>query len=807
MFTKLSRTIFRNRVLIIALIGLFTALMAYKAVNVKLSYENTSLLAEKDSVMLDYLKFKKRFGEDGNVFVIGIKNPEIFTLSQFNAWYDLSNDIRKIDGVQEVVSMTRGINLVKNEAIHQFDLIPIVKQKPTTQTDVDSLKNEILGLKFYQGMLYNPKTQASLIAITLDKTKMDDHRRIVLVNNILKTADKYSIQNKVEVHYSGIPYIRTVTMEKIQRELFLFILMSLGIAALIMLLFFRSFKVVLVSLLIVGISIVWVLGITALFNFKITILTGVIPSLIVIIAIENCIYILNKYHWEYRSHGNKIRALTRVVERIGFASLMTNAATALGFAAFILIPNQMLREFGVVTSINIMLEYLLCILLLPIVFSFINPPSQRHIKHLDSKFFQAILNQIIHMISYRRKAIYIISAVLLVIGAFGISHMKTSGKIVDDFRKDDPIYLDLKFFEKNFGGVMPFEVSVDTKKKNGVMAGSTIEKINELQNVINTHPEFSKPLSLAELFKFAKQSYYGGDSSNYVLPSSMEKGFILGYLPKNPKVNEKNLGSNLLSSFLDSTKRYTRISFQMADVPTHHMDSLMGIVLPEVNKIFDPAKYNVKVTGNGVVFARGTNFLIRNLFESVIIAILLISLLMAFLFSSLRMILVSMIPNIIPLLITAAIMGFTGIPIKPSTIIVFSIALGISVDNAIQYLSRYRHELKMTNGDIKQSALSALHEAGFSMIYTSIVLVLGFSVFIASGFGGTQALGILISTTLFIAMFFNIMVLPSLLLTLDKRLTSKAFEEPIVEIFEEEEEDEDEVEEEVETKSTQELKE
>jgi uncharacterized protein len=784
MFTKFSRTLFRNRVLIITLIALFTAFMTFKAVNVKLSYENTSLLAEKDSVMLDYMKFKKRFGEDGNVFVIGIKNQDIFSLNQFNAWYDLGNDIQKIEGVQGIMSVTKGFSLNKNEEKHQFDLIPIVKQRATSQAEVDSLKNKILSLKFYEGLLFNSKTNATLLAITLDKTKMNDKRRIVLVENIINTAEAYSSKSAVKVHYSGIPYIRTVTMKKVQHELFLFIMMSLGIAALIMFLFFRSKKVVLISLLVVGISIVWVLGITALFDYKITILTGVIPSLIVIIAIENCIYILNKYHWEYRSHGNKIRALTRVVERIGFASLMTNAATALGFAAFILIPNQMLREFGVVTSINIMLEYLLCILLLPIIFSFINPPAEKHVKHLDSKVFTAILDKIVYMISHRRKLIYTISLLLLVIGGFGISKMKTSGKIVDDFRHDDPIYIDLKFFENNFGGVMPFEISIDTKKKNGVLAGSTIEKISQLQDTINTHPEFSKPLSIAELFKFARQSFNGGDSAYYTLPSQMEKGFIMGYLPK----NQPGKGTNILNSFLDSTKRFTRISFQMADVPTHHMDSLMAKIYPQVQSVFDPAKYNVSVTGNGIVFARGTNFLIRNLFESVLIAIVLISILMAFLFSSFRMILVSMIPNIIPLLITAAIMGFTGIPIKPSTIIVFSIALGISVDNAIQYLSRYRHELKLTNGNIKESALSALQEAGFSMIYTSIVLVLGFSVFIASGFGGTQALGILISTTLFIAMFFNIMVLPSLLLTLDKRLKSKAFEEPIIEIFDEENE-------------------
>ncbi|HEX7585067.1 MAG TPA: MMPL family transporter [Prolixibacteraceae bacterium] len=784
MFTYISRFILKNRALLIVILILMTAFMAYKGKDVRLSYENTSLLPEKDSTRIEYAQFKKLFGEDGNVIVIGIKNPEIFKLDQFNAWTDLGNQIRKIDGVLEVVNISRAVYLVKNEETHQFNIRPVVKQKATTQAEVDSLKNLILSLKFYQGMLYNPKTQTTLMTISLDKRKLDDASRIALVGNIFKAAEAYRIQNKVEIHYSGMPYIRTVTMQKIKHELFLFVLISIAVAGFIMFLFFRSIRVVLSSLLIVGVSIVWVLGTLALFNYKITILTGVIPSLIVIIVIENCIYILNKYHWEYRSHGNKTRALSQVIHRIGFASLMTNAATALGFAAFIMIPNQLLREFGVITSLNIMILYVLTIVLLPIIFSLLAPPSPKHLKHLDNNFFGAVLDKVIYLISFRRNLIYGIAGTLVVVGFIGLSMMKTSGKIVDDFRHDDPVYVDLKFFESNFGGVMPFEISVDTKKKNGVLVYSTIQKIDRLQTTINKYPEFSKPLSLIEVFKFARQAYFGGDSSKYSLPSSMEKNFILSYIPQNVKGGS---GTDLLKSFIDSTKQITRVSFQMADVGTKHMDSLMAKILPQVDGIFDKSKFNVKVTGNSVVYAKGTNFLIRNLFESVIIAIIMISILMAFLFSSFRMILVSMVPNIIPLVITAAIMGFSGIPIKPSTIIVFSIALGISVDNAIQYLSRYRHEYKATNGAIKESALSALREAGFSMIYTSIVLVLGFSVFIVSEFGGTQALGILISTTLLIAMFFNIMVLPSLLLTLDKRLVSKAFTEPIIEIYDEDE--------------------
>ena len=790
MFTHISRLILKHRTLLVLLLALLTGFMAYNAKNVRLSYENSSLLPEKDSTRVEYQEFKKMFGEDGNVIVIGTINPELFKLDQFNGWTDLSNEIKKIEGVQEVLNISRAINLVKNEETHQFKIVPLVSKTPTTQAEVDSIKNKVFALKFYEGLLFNPKTKATLMTVTLDKKKLNDISRIAITNSITNAVDAYKAKFKTEVHCSGMPYIRTITMQKVKHELFLFVIISIVVATFIMFLFFKSLRVILSSLLVVGTSIIWVMGTLVLFGYKITILTGVIPSLIVIIVIENCIYILNKYHWEYRSHGNKMRALSQVIHRIGFASLMTNAATALGFAAFILVPNQMLREFGVITSINIMILYILTITLLPIMFSWFAAPTPKHLKHLDSNFFGAVLDKVVYLISHRRPLIYGIAGGLVVVGFIGLSMMKTSGKVVDDFRSDDPTLLDLKFFEHNFGGVMPFEISVDTKKRNGILTYSTIQKMDKLQKVVGEHPEFSKPLSLIEVFKFARQAYFNGDSSKYSLPSSMEKNFIFGYIPQNTSGSAKeNTGNSLLKSFIDSTKQVTRISFQMRDVSTNHMDSLMANILPQVDSIFDKAKFNVKVTGNSVVYAKGTNFLIRNLLESVVIAIILISILMAFLFVSFRMILVSMVPNIIPLVITAAIMGFSGIPIKPSTIIVFSIALGISVDNAIQYLSRYRHELKATNGSIKQSALNALQEAGFSMIYTSIVLVLGFSVFIVSEFGGTQALGILISTTLLIAMFFNVMVLPSLLLTLDKRLVSKAFTEPIVEIYEENEEE------------------
>ncbi|HNW97463.1 MAG TPA: MMPL family transporter [Bacteroidales bacterium] len=778
MWTVLVRLILRNRPGIIIVIALLTGFMAYQALTVQLSYELPRMLSSGDSTSIKYDIFKSRFGEDGNVFAVGIKNNKIFELTQFNALYELCSEIKKKEGIEEVVSITRLINIYKNDSLKKFSFGPIVPGKLKTQAEVDSIRNLIFSLPFYKGLLYNESKDVFLLGITLDKNKINDKSREGLIFDIKSTIDNYQVKTGSEVHYSGLPYIRTLTTQKIKSELILFIILSLIIAAIIMILFFKSAKVVFSSMIIVLVSIIWTLGTLSLFGFKITILTGAIPSVITIIAIENCIFLINKYHWEYKLHGNKIKALSRVVKRIGFATLMTNLTTATGFAAFVFTSNVMLREFGIVASINVMIEYLLSLALIPILFSYWAPPKEKHVEHLENKKVVKVIETIKSLVFNRRGIVYIITTLFVVVCIFGTTFMKTSGKLVDDIKSSDPIFVDLKFLEKNFNGVMPFEICIDTKKKNGVMKLSTINKINKLQQEIDSFPQFSKALSLAEFVKFAKQAFYNGDSSFYKIPNNNEKDFILSYLPTNIKGKK-----NLMHSFLDSTKRYTRISVQMKDVGSKEMKLIESKLRPKIDSIFNPKKFDVTITGNSVVFTKGTDFLIRNLWESLIIGILIISVLVAIVFSSYRMVVIAMICNLIPLLVTAAIMGYASIPVKPSTLIVFSIALGISIDNALLFLSKYRHELKTNEGNIKLAVSNALSETGISMIYASIVLVMGFAVFSVSEFGGTQALGMLISITLFVALFFNIIVLPSLIITLDKIITTRSFRKPIIEIY------------------------
>ncbi len=783
MWNFIVRLILRNRLFNLIAILLITAFMGFYAWrNLELSYQMARMLPESDSTYIKYQNFKKQFGEDGSVLFVGIKDKRIYSLPVFNQWYDLTYRIKNLEGVEEVVSIAKMYQLVKNPEKKKIDFKPVIPVKPTTQSELDSLKQNIFSLPFYNGLLYNENTGATIMAVTLDKEQLDTKNRVTLLKSIKGICDEFGRKNNIDIHYSGLPYIRTVISKKVEDELKFFILMALLVTSIALLCFFRSFKAVLFPMIIVVIGVIWALGIISLFGYKITILTSIIPPLIIVIGVENCIFFLNKYHYEFRLHGNKTKSLSRTVQRIGKAAFLTNLATAAGFATFVITGNKILVEFGVVSSINIICVYLLSLFLVPIFFSYFDPPNTRHIKHLDNKFTLKIVEKIVYAVSNRRSVIYVTAVIFAIIGIIGVTRLKTTGCIVDDVPKKDPLYVDLMFFEKEFKGILPFEISIDTKKRKGVMQLSTIRKINELQDTLATYPEFSKPLSIAEVVKFAKQAFYNGKESYYDLPDNSEKGFILSYVPKMKK-GEKTI----LNSFVDTNLQLTRISVQMANIGTRDIQRIKDDLKPKIDSIFNPKDYNVEMTGTSVVFLKGSDYLVNNLADSLIFAIIIITVLLATLFTSARIVGVSLIPNLLPQLLTAALMGYLFISLKPSTVLIFSIALGISVDNAILYLSRFRLELKGSNWNIKDSVIAALRETSYSMIYSSIVLFLGFSIFTLSSFGGTQALGFLVSFTLFIAILSNLLLLPSLLLSLDKRITTKQFEEPLlnIDIFDE----------------------
>ncbi|WP_372774083.1 RND family transporter [Mangrovibacterium sp.] len=759
--------------------------MGYQAKQVEMSYEYAQLLPKKDSAYVDYQRFLDIFGEEGNLIVVGIEDPDFFKLAHFRKWQELNRELKQIDGVEDLISVSSSYNLHKNAEERKFEMYKVFPEEITSQNQLDSLAQNFNSLPFYHGLLYNSETQAYILGITVNKDKMHSKLREKLILDIKERCDQFSEETNLEIHYSGLPYIRVITSIRIKKEIYLFSALAMLLCVIVLFLFFRSVKAVIIPLSIVLTGVIWAVGTMSLLGYKITLLTGMIPSLLIVIGIPNSIYMLNKYHQEFRAHGNKIKSLQRVIIRIGNATFLTNLTTASGFATFVITNSEILREFGLVASLNIIGLFFLSILMIPSIFSFLAPPKEKHIQHLDNKAIRRIIDKLVEVTYHHIKWVYASAFIVLLVGIYGITLIKSSGYMVDDIPESDVIYKDLKFFEKQVDGIMPLEIIIDTKKPKGAMSLQTFRLVDRLEHRLLKYNELSPSLSLLNTLKFAKQAFYNGKEKYYSIPSNQEKNFILAYAKSS--TGEGGSGIGALHSFIDSTEQITRVSIRMKDVGTNRMEQLYEDFKLEVDSIFPPENYDVTVTGSSVTFFKGTQYLVKNLFSSLALAIFLISAFMAVMFYSWRMVLMSLLPNILPLIFTAAIMGFTGIPIKASTILVFSIAFGISVDNTIHFLAKYRQELTITGWDIQKSVRIALRDTGVSMMYTFVVLFFGFGVYSISQFGGTAALGVLVSLTLLVAIASNLILLPSLLIGLERMMTTRSFREPLLTIYNEEE--------------------
>ncbi|NND77335.1 MAG: MMPL family transporter [Flavobacteriales bacterium] len=762
-------------------LALVTSFMAMQVPKMQMSYKFDTLLPKNDPDQIFYEKFKKDFSEDGNVIVVGVKGEEFWEYRNFAAWYDLGNELKEIDGIDSIFSVTHLYNIEKNEEEKIFEFKPLIERRPANQYEVDSIRSKINSLPFYENLLYSDSTFATLMMVFVDAEQFNSEQRIEVVKDFLEEANSFN-ERHMTIHYSGLPYIRTVTTALVKEELNFFLMLAAIVTGLILYFFFRSLRIVFFCLFVVGCGVVSAMGTLALFEYKLTMLMGLIPPLIIVIGIPNCIFLLNKYHQEYILHGNRIRALQRVIVKVGNATFMTNCTTALGFFTFIFTKSDLLREFGVVASINIIWVFVLALCIIPIIFSYLPKPKERHTKHLEKRWVETVVSWLLKVVKDHRKMIYVITGVILLAGFYGISKIQATGNIVGDLPQDEQVVQDLRFFESNFNGVMPFEVLIDTKKKGMATKDRTLKKIEKLQKVLSEHEELSKSLSIVDAVKFAKQSFYNGSPSKYSLIKGNEKSFIAPYLDINTE------GRGVADLFLDSARQITRVSAQVADIGTLEMKKLIREeIQPQIDEIFPSDQYDVHLTGTSVLYLKGTRYLVENLFISLLIAISVIACLMAILFRSIPMALISLVPNLIPLIFTAAIMGYFGIPIKPSTILVFSIVFGISIDDTIHYLAKYRQELKVQGWNLKQAILNAIEETGISMIYTSVILFFGFGMFAASQFGGTQALGILSSVTLLVAMLANLVLLPSILMSWQKLIDYRSLKEPLLQILDEEE--------------------
>ena len=788
LWESIARIILNNRILIIISLILATYFFSTHWHKIRFTYTEANLLPNTHEENLKYNSFTSKFGEEGNLIVIGVKDSLLFTLENLNAWNKLSNSFKDLPQVETVIAFGDLQKLIKDKDKRQFYIEPFIEDSISSNAELKSLKDELFFKSpFYDKFLINTKTKSVRTAINLKSSIVNTVKREEFINKVLlPRVNAFEKAHNIDIRISGMPYVRTKYSETIKAELGEFVILAIFVTSLIFYFFFRSLTATVISICTVCIGVMWTLGIIGILEYELTVLTAVIPPLIIVIGMPNCIYLIKKYQHEVNTHGDKSLSLQKVITKIGNATLMTNVTTASGFATFIITNSQLLKEFGTVASLSILSIFIICILVIPIIYSFLPIPGDKHLKHLNKKWIVSLFDWMALTVKTKKIEIYTISIILLAVSIIGIYKIEISGSLIDDLPKNTEFFEDIMFYEKEFNGILPLEIYIDTKRKKAVTKLSTIKKMKVLEDIISEIPELSRPISIVSLVKYSKQAYYNGNPKYYQVPTTQENSFILSYAKNSTSGTD---GIDLIKNFVDSTGQYTRITTFMKDIKIERMERIEEKLYYEISKIMPKDRYEVYLTGKAYLFQQGTYFLVKNLILSLSLAIVLISIFMAYMFRNFRMIIISLIPNLLPLLITAGLMGFIGVPIKPSTILIFSIAFGISVDDTIHFLAKYRQELQDNKWQIKKSVYNAIKETGISMFYTSVVLFFGFSVFIISNFGGTVALGALVSATLLLAMLSNLLLLPSMLLSLERSVANeKVLKKPKIKILTDEEE-------------------
>ncbi len=775
MWRAIASFVLRYRIALLGVIGLAIVFMAYEGRKAEILQEFVKVIPADDPEYQQYLAFKEQFGEDGNAVIIGLESPNFFTVATLNGIYKLSAELDSLEGVERVLNLTDCYSLVLNKTSERFEARPVMTSPIRTQAEADSLRKKLEQLPFYRGLLFNEDYTASLIVVSLTRETLTSKVKHQLIADIKTKTDSLAASVGFKAHYSGVPFIRSYVSRKLPAELTLFMVLAIVFTAIALYAFYRSFYAVIFPLTLLGISSVFTFGIIGLLGYKISLITALIPPLIIIMSIPPSIYMLSDYHTEFVKYGNKLRAMSNMVNKLGLVTFMITANSAFGFLTLYFTNVVPLREFGMLAFLATMATYLLTIVLIPGVFSLLPEPSEKRLKHLNAPLLNAFIGKVERAVENRRPLIYGLTALVTVAALVGMFRLNSVSYMVDDLPQEDQIYTDLGFMEKNFKAVMPFEIMVDTKKRNGIRKLSTLRKMEEIQHVLFKYPEFSRSLSVTDAIKWSRQAFYGGDSSQYSLPTGDELVFLSRYAARSRAIESKEGSSSILNNLVDSSYSRARITCFVKDVGSQRMAALLDSVTADLNKVFNETdeanptntEFHFTLTGTTKIFLKANDYLINNLFWSLIATFAINAGIMFLLFGTWRIMLISIVPNLIPLVVTAGIMGFLDIPLKPSTALIYGIAFGIAIDNSIHYLAAYRYHRKQGLA-IASAVRASLRTTGMSIIYTSVVLFVGFGIFIPSAFGSTRALGILTSVTMAMALFSNLLLLPALLANFDQ---------------------------------------
>lgn len=735
-------------ILLVLVTGYFVA--AFN--RVYFDYDFEKFFPQDDPETQYFNEYRETFDSDNDFVLIALLNEKgIFDEQFLGNVAALTDSLKTARYVTQVASPTNLKQLTFDPLFGAPIEKPWLRYNAPTLYEKDSLR--IYRQPELNGTFFSPKGKAICIIVKTEnyigKTQCDE-----LSADLDRIFANYTFD---EVHVAGRSTGQAYYVNLLEREFALFVSISILLIITFLIVAFRSAWGVWVPLLVVLMSVVWTVGLLARLNQPLGIMLNILPVIIFVVGVSDVVHLITRYFEELRQQKPKMLALKTAFKEVGLATLLTSLTTGIGFLTLLTASIRPIQEFGMYTAIGVVLAFILAFTLLPAVL--VLAPIPKAINHpANLVFWNRHLRRFFRFTIANRVSVLVGGIAVLIVSLVGVSMVKSDNFLLEDLRESDPLKQQFYFLEKHFGGVRPFEMAVDVVDPyKTVWNLKVLKELEKISNYLESDYGVGAQMSVVNIVKGLNQAQHNGNIDYHRLPDNDDE---LEYLQTKLDRVQK---AGILKAFVTEDGKKVRFSGRIADsgnvavtALNHKLDSFMVANI-------DPLLLRHKITGTSQLIDLNNSYLSKSMIWGLLIAFGVIAIIMGFLFRSLRIVIISLIPNILPLLMIGGIMGFVGIPLKVSTSIIFTIAFGIAVDDTIHFMSKLKLELakgKSMFYAIKRTYLST----GKAIVVTSIILCGGFVTLIFSGFLGTFYIGVLISLTLLFAVLADLTILPVLLI-------------------------------------------
>ncbi|MBC8310880.1 MAG: MMPL family transporter [Candidatus Marinimicrobia bacterium] len=733
MLNKLSKIILDHPKFVLAAILSLTMGFGYMAFlspyHLRIDFSLEQMFPNDDPEREVYEKFREEFTREDDIILLTYAGIPILEKTSVEALGDLTEELEFIEGVEQVLSLS---NLQDG---NYFDIEMEGREWEARAVDV-------LNHPIYTNLIISKKGDVGSILINLSDDVKDQEARARVFNEI----DNIKSQYKWEWHEAGIPVLRTRYVELVDRERTIFFPISFAVVTLILFFVFRQKRGVLLPLAAISVGLIWISGLMAVLGITINVVSFLTFNLLMIIGCSNAIHLMIKYHEGLSLGLGRRGSLDRVITEIGGALFLTSFTTSVGFFSLMMTNIRITQEFGFIVGVGVILMFILTIIILPIILSFLPLPKEKNIKRLvEGEEFKAAENLNEWSRSHPRSILFITS-IIFILSIVGLYKVNYNISILDDLKPGNQLYDSIHYVETHMGGTLPLEVVVDTKIENGIADPKFLSKIDLFKNFLLSQEGVGGAITVSDHIKLVNEEIGSGFRE---LPSQSIE--VLSLVETYDEI------SGLVNDDLSKT----RISARVKNINSETAEHIVRELKAESARLFGD-DVDVIITGSTLLALHTSKHLVKNLTTSFMLAFIIIFISMVFLFKSVRLSILSVLPTIIPLMAAGGIMGFMGIKLRPSTAMTFSIALGIAVDDTIHFLARFRQEY-MQSQDVPAAVTKTLLTTGKAIISTTIILSLGFVVMVFSEFVPNHEFGILATIVLLIALAGSMVLLPVLI--------------------------------------------